>query len=125
MHGYRYRPAAERAEARRAAAMDLLTALALGMTRSQAIRKVILPQTFKVILPPLGNEFIALLKDSFDRPRPSAGSPVELPSSAAFPSGHATHGVASLGAAAVLVAERLDFEADDRALFLAEKADGH
>ena len=34
------------------------------MTRSQAIRKVILPQTFKVILPPLGNEFIALLKDS-------------------------------------------------------------
>jgi polar amino acid transport system permease protein len=39
-------------------------ALALGMSRSQAIRKVIIPQTFKVILPPLGNEFIALLKDS-------------------------------------------------------------
>lgn len=39
-------------------------ALALGMTRAQAIRKVILPQTFKVILPPVGNEFIALLKDS-------------------------------------------------------------
>ncbi len=39
-------------------------ALALGMTRAQALRKVILPQTFRVILPPIGNEFIALLKDS-------------------------------------------------------------
>jgi len=39
-------------------------ALALGLTRGQAIRKVILPQTFRVILPPVGNEFIALLKDS-------------------------------------------------------------
>ena len=39
-------------------------ALALGMSRGQAMRKVILPQTIKVILPPIGNEFIALLKDS-------------------------------------------------------------
>lgn len=39
-------------------------ALALGMSRGQAIRLVILPQTFRVILPPVGNEFIALLKDS-------------------------------------------------------------
>jgi polar amino acid transport system permease protein len=39
-------------------------ALALGMTRTTALRKVILPQTFRVILPPVGNEFIALLKDS-------------------------------------------------------------
>lgn len=39
-------------------------ALALGMSRAQAIRKVILPQTFRIILPPVGNEFIALLKDS-------------------------------------------------------------
>jgi polar amino acid transport system permease protein len=39
-------------------------ALALGMSRAQAIRKVILPQTVKIILPPIGNEFIALLKDS-------------------------------------------------------------
>ena len=38
--------------------------LALGLTRAQAMRKVILPQTVKVILPPIGNEFIALLKDS-------------------------------------------------------------
>jgi polar amino acid transport system permease protein len=39
-------------------------ALALGMSRGQAIRKVVLPQTFRIILPPVGNEFIALLKDS-------------------------------------------------------------
>lgn len=39
-------------------------ALALGMTRGQAIVRIILPQTFKVVLPPIGNEFIALLKDS-------------------------------------------------------------
>lgn len=39
-------------------------ALALGMSRSQALWRIILPQTVKVILPPLGNEWIALLKDS-------------------------------------------------------------
>ncbi len=39
-------------------------ALSLGMSRFQAIRKIIIPQTVKVVLPPLGNEFIALLKDS-------------------------------------------------------------
>jgi len=50
---------------------------------------------------------VALLKAWFDRPRPGLGSAVALPSSASFPSGHAAAGVASLGAAAVLVAERL------------------
>jgi polar amino acid transport system permease protein len=39
-------------------------ALALGLSRSQALRRVILPQTIRLILPPIGNEFIALLKDS-------------------------------------------------------------
>ena len=39
-------------------------ALALGMSRTQALWKVILPQTVRVILPPIGNEFIAMLKDS-------------------------------------------------------------
>lgn len=38
--------------------------LALGLTRTQTIIYVILPQTFRSILPPIGNEFIALLKDS-------------------------------------------------------------
>lgn len=39
-------------------------AKSLGMTYSQAMRRVILPQTYRRLLPPLGNEFIALLKDS-------------------------------------------------------------
>jgi len=39
-------------------------ARSLGMTYGQAMRHVILPQAFKRMLPPLGNEFIALLKDS-------------------------------------------------------------
>ncbi len=39
-------------------------ALALGLSRGQTMQRVILPQTIKVILPPIGNEFIALLKDS-------------------------------------------------------------
>jgi len=39
-------------------------ARALGMTYVQAMRYVILPQAFRRIVPPLGNEFIALLKDS-------------------------------------------------------------
>lgn len=39
-------------------------AIALGMTRSQAFRYIILPQTVKVILPAIGNEFISMLKDS-------------------------------------------------------------
>jgi len=35
-----------------------------GMTYIQAMQYVVLPQAIRVILPPLGNEFIALLKDS-------------------------------------------------------------
>ncbi len=38
--------------------------LALGMGRGQALRRVIIPQTMRTILPPIGNEFIAMLKDS-------------------------------------------------------------
>jgi polar amino acid transport system permease protein len=39
-------------------------ARSLGMTYTQAMRYVVLPQAVRVILPPVGNEFIALLKDS-------------------------------------------------------------
>lgn len=39
-------------------------ARSLGMSRGQAMRYVILPQAFKRVIPPLGNEFIAMLKDS-------------------------------------------------------------
>jgi polar amino acid transport system permease protein len=39
-------------------------ARSLGMTNIQAMRYVILPQAVRVILPPVGNEFVTLLKDS-------------------------------------------------------------
>ena len=37
---------------------------ALGLTWAQTMRYIIVPQAFKRVVPPLGNEFIALLKDS-------------------------------------------------------------
>lgn len=39
-------------------------ARSMGLTYGQAMRFVILPQALRVVLPPLGNDFIALLKDS-------------------------------------------------------------
>ncbi|CAN5453391.1 amino acid ABC transporter permease [soil metagenome] len=39
-------------------------ALSLGMTRWQTLRLIILPQAVRRVLPPLGNDFIAMLKDS-------------------------------------------------------------
>ncbi len=39
-------------------------ALSLGMSRTQALRYVVLPQAVRIVLPPLGNDFVALLKDS-------------------------------------------------------------
>ncbi|MDB5611060.1 MAG: putative transport system, permease protein [Bradyrhizobium sp.] len=37
-------------------------ARSLGMTRGQGLRRVILPQAMRVVLPPMGNELIGLLK---------------------------------------------------------------
>jgi polar amino acid transport system substrate-binding protein len=39
-------------------------ALSLGMTRSLALRKIIFPQAFRISLPAVTNDFIALFKDS-------------------------------------------------------------
>ena len=39
-------------------------ARSLGMSYFQSMRYVILPQAVRVILPPVGNEFVSLLKDS-------------------------------------------------------------
>ncbi|WP_285906365.1 amino acid ABC transporter permease [Pseudodesulfovibrio pelocollis] len=39
-------------------------ARSLGMTKSMAMRKIILPQAFRRILPPLAGQFISLIKDS-------------------------------------------------------------
>ncbi len=39
-------------------------AKALGMGYGQAMRRIIVPQSYRRLIPPVGNEFIALLKDS-------------------------------------------------------------
>ncbi|MGD8883293.1 MAG: amino acid ABC transporter permease [Desulfobacterales bacterium] len=36
----------------------------LGMTYAQLMKRVVLPQALRLIIPPTGNEFIAMLKDS-------------------------------------------------------------
>jgi len=39
-------------------------ARALGMTHQQGLRHVVIPQAFRLVLPPVTNDFISLLKDS-------------------------------------------------------------
>jgi len=39
-------------------------AMALGLTRIQTIQKIVLPQAVRLVIPPVTNDFIALLKDS-------------------------------------------------------------
>lgn len=39
-------------------------ARSLGMSHFQAMRHIILPQAIRVVMPPLGNDFISMLKDS-------------------------------------------------------------
>ncbi len=39
-------------------------AMALGMGRGKAMRRIVLPQAMRVIVPPTGNETIAMLKDT-------------------------------------------------------------
>ena len=39
-------------------------AMSVGMTRWQTLSLVVFPQAFRRVLPPLGNDFIAMLKDS-------------------------------------------------------------
>jgi polar amino acid transport system substrate-binding protein len=39
-------------------------ALALGMSRAMALRRVVIPQAVRVVIPPVTNDFIALFKDT-------------------------------------------------------------
>ena len=39
-------------------------AASLGLKRRQVFRLVILPQALRTVLPPLGNDFVAMIKDS-------------------------------------------------------------
>lgn len=39
-------------------------ALAIGMTQRQIMQRIVLPQAFRLVIPPIGNQFIAMLKDT-------------------------------------------------------------
>src|SRR5437773_5923810 len=39
-------------------------ALALGMSRRMALRRVLVPQAVRIVIPPVTNDFIALFKDT-------------------------------------------------------------
>jgi len=39
-------------------------AVSLGLRRRQAMRLVVLPQAVRIVIPPLGNDFVAMIKDS-------------------------------------------------------------
>ncbi len=39
-------------------------AAALGLSRGQALRKVVLPQAFRIVMPPLGNQYLNITKNS-------------------------------------------------------------
>jgi polar amino acid transport system substrate-binding protein len=39
-------------------------AMALGMTRLLALRRIVIPQAVRIVIPPVTNDFIALFKDS-------------------------------------------------------------
>jgi polar amino acid transport system permease protein len=39
-------------------------ARSLGMTHAQTLRKIVIPQAFRIIIPPLTNELVLLLKDT-------------------------------------------------------------
>ncbi len=43
---------------------QLMAATAMGLTRTEAYRYVILPQAFRIILPPLGSEFMNVIKNT-------------------------------------------------------------
>lgn len=43
---------------------QLDAAKAVGLTRSQYMRTIILPQAYRIVLPPLGNQYINVLKNS-------------------------------------------------------------
>lgn len=43
---------------------QLEAAISLGMTKTQALRYVIVPQAIRIVIPPVTNDFISLLKDS-------------------------------------------------------------
>ena len=69
-------------------------AAALGMTHGLAMRRIVLPQAIRIIIPTLGNYFIGLFKDTalcFGRKHPGAGVHRTDPRRAELPVFHAVH----------------------------------
>ena len=65
-------------------------AKAIGMGQLRSLRRIILPQAMRVVIPPLGNEFIALIKTT------SLASIIQFPRSAAQRGGHLLRQLASV-----------------------------
>lgn len=75
-----------------------LVALVRGRSRMDALFILVLIASVQIA--------VYVLKGAFDRPRPDAGSPIMVPHSASFPSGHAATGIAVFGALGIIAARR-------------------
>ena len=71
----------------------VVTATTIALLRVGAVRAAIV-----LLVVTLGSQALVLTaKEGYERPRPDVGSPIDLPSSFSFPSGHATTGIAVFG----------------------------
>lgn len=82
-------------------------ALLVGIVGLSLIRAGRRPDAVLLVVAALGVQVIVMvLKSVYERPRPDAGSPIDLPHSTSFPSGHAATGIAMFGALALIAAGR-------------------
>ena len=71
----------------------VVTVAAIALLRGGAVRAVIV-----LLVVTFGSQALVLTaKQGYERRRPDVGSPIDLPSSFSFPSGHATTGIAVFG----------------------------
>ena len=83
------------------------TAAVTGGAAVVLLRKGRRPDAVFVVLSVVGiTILVAVLKAVYERARPDLGSPIPLPHSYSFPSGHAATAVVLYGALGVLLAER-------------------
>jgi undecaprenyl-diphosphatase len=82
-------------------------ALLVGIVGLFLVRAGRRPDAVLLVAAALGVQVIVVvLKSVYERPRPDAGSPIDLPHSTSFPSGHAATGIAMFGALALIAAGR-------------------
>jgi len=82
-------------------------ALLVGIVGLLLVRAGRRPDAVLLVVAALGVQVIVvMLKSVYERPRPDAGSPIDLPHSTSFPSGHAAAGIAMFGALALIAAGR-------------------